>query len=163
MTEKYRHNPAMPTEPHSVDLRKGRFSEPGRAYLVTTVSLGRVPLFSDFALARTAIGELAACGREGLCETLAYVLMPDHLHWLLVLEDGDLSSLARRFKSRSAIAINRLRNTPGEQVWQRGFHDHALRLEEDVKKVARYVIANPLRASLANSLGEYPHWDALWL
>lgn len=153
----------MSTAPHSAHLRKGRFSEPGRAYLVTTVSQRRVPLFSDFALARAAIGELTACDRDGLCKTLAYVLMPDHLHWLLTLEEGDLSALARRFKSRSAIAVNRLRNTPGERVWQRGFHDHALRRDEEMKEMARYVVANPLRAGLANTLGEYPHWDAVWL
>jgi putative transposase len=28
---------------------------------------------------------------------------------------------------------------------------------------ARYIVANPLRAGIANSLAEYPHWDATWL
>jgi hypothetical protein len=28
---------------------------------------------------------------------------------------------------------------------------------------ARYVVANPLRAGLAQSLGHYSHWDAVWL
>jgi hypothetical protein len=48
-------------------------------------------------------------------------------------------------------------------VWQTSFHDHALRREEDVLSVARFVVANPLRAGLVKSLRDYPHWDAVWL
>ncbi|MEJ1380959.1 MAG: transposase, partial [Candidatus Sedimenticola sp. (ex Thyasira tokunagai)] len=51
----------------------------------------------------------------------------------------------------------------GGGVWQAGFHDHALRREEDIIGVARYVVANPMRAGLADRVGDYPHWDAAWL
>jgi len=34
---------------------------------------------------------------------------------------------------------------------------------EDLMKVARYIVANPLRAGLAGHLADYPHWDAIWL
>jgi hypothetical protein len=51
----------------------------------------------------------------------------------------------------------------GQPVWQRGYHDHAVRREEDIKSLARYVIANPVRAGLTHSVGSYPHWDAAWL
>jgi len=29
--------------------------------------------------------------------------------------------------------------------------------------VARYIVANPLRAGLVESVRDYPHWDAIWL
>ncbi|MNW20243.1 hypothetical protein D3C71_2205540 [compost metagenome] len=48
-------------------------------------------------------------------------------------------------------------------LWQKGFHDRALRREEDLLKVARYVVANPLRAGLVEKLGDYPLWDAIWV
>nr|EPB97991.1 hypothetical protein L321_00197 [Pseudomonas plecoglossicida NB2011] len=48
-------------------------------------------------------------------------------------------------------------------VWQAGYHDRALRREEDVVMAARYIIANPLRAGLADKVGDYPHWDAVWV
>jgi REP element-mobilizing transposase RayT len=51
----------------------------------------------------------------------------------------------------------------GRPVWQNGFHDHALRQEEDLAEVARYIVANPLRAGLVERLGDYPHWHAIWL
>lgn len=47
--------------------------------------------------------------------------------------------------------------------WQPAFHDHALRKDEDRINVARYIVANPLRAGLVERLGDYPHWDSIWL
>jgi len=48
-------------------------------------------------------------------------------------------------------------------VWMSGFHEQALRKEEDLAAVARYVVANPLRAGLVDKLANYPLWDAVWL
>ena len=88
--------------------------------------------------------------------------MPDHLHWLFVLRSSSLSETVRLLKGRSAKRINEAAGR-SEPLWQKGFHDHALRKEEDIKAVARYVIANPLRAGLAANIGDYPHWDAVWI
>jgi REP element-mobilizing transposase RayT len=73
-----------------------------------------------------------------------------------------LSGIARLVKGRSARQVNLAIGGRGG-VWQAGFHDHALRKEEDMQAVARYVVANPLRAGLVTRLGDYPLWDAAWL
>lgn len=148
--------------PHGCDLRKGRFSETGRIYLLTTVTDRRRPIYSDFWCARQLIHELRSADELGLSMTWAFVVMPDHLHWLVELGNSDLSRLALRVKSCSAIAINRRLGRNG-RLWQKGFHDHALRKEEDLKAIARYVVANPVRAGLVTSVRDYPHWDARWL
>ncbi|UAW99785.1 transposase [Halopseudomonas nanhaiensis] len=134
-------------------LRQGRTSEHGRLYLITTVTRSRKPLFANFALARTTIATLYTDKRVA---TMAYVLMPDHLHWIFELKRGTLSTVVGAMKSVSA-------RQHGGPMWQPGFHDHALRREEDIQKVARYLIANPLRAGLVDCIGDYPHWDAVWL
>ena len=48
-------------------------------------------------------------------------------------------------------------------IWQAGYYDHALRIEEDIQTVARYIVANPIRAGLVQKIADYPHWDAVWL
>jgi hypothetical protein len=48
-------------------------------------------------------------------------------------------------------------------VWERAYHDHALRREEDVVGLARYIVANPIRAGLATRVCDYPFWNAVWL
>lgn len=89
--------------------------------------------------------------------TLAYVVMPDHLHWLLHLEDrGNLSEVVRLYKAKVSLQL-------GQSVWQRGFHDSGLRPDDDVRAMARYLVSNPLRAGLVEAIGDYPHWDAIWL
>ena len=153
----------MTTRAHSHRLRTGRVSELGRGYLLTTVTFKRECLFDDFTLARAAILELRRCDSVQLSNTIAYVLMPDHLHWLVQLQSGELSDLVRQFKSRSAIAVNRRRGTAGGPVWQRGFHDQAIRDGADIRALARYVIGNPIRAGLVDTANQYPHWDAMWL
>ena len=96
----------MMNPPHARKLRTGRVSEIGRGYVITTVTQDRLPLFTDFHLARLAIRELHACDTTGICTTLAFVLMPDHLHWLLQLTEGTLPDLLRRYKSCKTTPIN---------------------------------------------------------
>ena len=138
------------------DLRRGRYSQFGRPYLITTVTDHRNPIFQDFNIARLMIHELHACCDQLHIESLAWVLMPDHLHWLFLLNHSLLSEVVRRVKGRSAYAINCHRGDH-VQVWQRGFHDHAIRKDENIKSIARYIIANPLRAGLVENIGGLFH------
>ncbi len=147
----------MNKPPSSHRLRRGRVSEPGRAYLVTTVTQAREPVFEDLWSARTLIGVLMEADRSGTSRTLAFVVMPDHLHWLFRLDAAvTLSQVVQRVKSVSAHRI-------GRALWQSGFHDRGAREGEDVRDQARYIIANPLRAGLIERVGDYPHWDAIWI
>ncbi len=147
---------------HAKDLLRGRYSELNRPYLITTVTHNRNPIFKDFDIARLLIRELQITSVELRITSLAWVVMPDHLHWLFVLNHSLISEVARRVKGKSAFTINSHLGCYSK-VWQKGFHDHAIRKDEDIKAVARYIIANPLRAGLVENIGDYPFWDAVWL
>ncbi|UYP82423.1 REP-associated tyrosine transposase [Pseudomonas asiatica] len=143
-------------------LRRGRYSELGRLYLLTTVTHQRKPLFHDLHHARLVIHQLRQSDQEHACRSLAWVLMPDHLHWLIELKGTTLGTLMRRFKSRSSLVLHQA-GVEQDPVWQPGYQDRALRREESMVHVARYIVANPLRAGLVRSVRDYPHWDAVWL
>ncbi|MCO7518939.1 MULTISPECIES: transposase [unclassified Pseudomonas] len=143
-------------------LRQGRFSESGRRYLLTTVTRQRSPLFHNLWFARAAIHQLRLSDHEGSCRTLAWVLMPDHLHWLIELGPTSLDKLMCAFKSRSSCALYQA-GAARQHIWQPGYHDRALRRDEDVRMAARYIVANPIRAGLVRRAGEYSHWDCVWL
>ena len=85
---------------------------------------------------------------------LAFVFMPDHLHLLLLgSETSSLPRFMKRFKQETGYLFRQQR---GEALWQKGYHDHVLRREEDLGDVARYVAANPVRAGLVAGWAEYP-------
>ena len=159
---------AFARKPRSRDLRKGRASEENRIYLLTSTTHERQELFLTWRDARPLVQAMRHFHENGRASTLAYVVMPDHFHWLMQLHGNiSLSGLMRGIKTWSAREINRLRQTHGfpslQAVWQSGFHDHALRAEEDIRQFARYVVTNPLRAGLCDTLAAYPLWDAVWV
>jgi putative transposase len=151
----------MPGKARSHRLRHGRCSEAGRIYLITVVCADRRPRFGSLAEGRCFVKAIRRV--EPQAATLCYVVMPDHVHWLMQLADGqDLSKNVQKVKSCTTRGLHATGAAPGP-IWQPGFHDRALRREEDLRDVARYVVANPLRAGVVQSLREYPLWDAIWL
>jgi REP element-mobilizing transposase RayT len=152
----------MPDLPHANRLRAGRYSQSGQIYLLTAVTRNREPLFTYWPTGRLLVRQFQQAHTDDLAESLAWVVMPDHFHWLVELKNSTLPALMLATKSRSARAINaHLSRTGG--VWQKGFHDRAIRYEEDLLEAARYVVANPIRAGLVRRVHDYPLWDAKWL
>ena len=144
-------------------LRKGPYSCHYQVYCVTTVTRNRRPLFIDITTARLLVRELRHLHDDGDIISLAWVVMPDHLHWMIQLNDHwPLSRLVKTLKARSALAINRHLSQQGS-LWQRAYYDHAARKDEDIRQLARYIVANPLRAGLVRDIGSYPHWDCIWM
>ncbi|HER19503.1 MAG: transposase [Halothiobacillaceae bacterium] len=141
-------------------LRLGRVSETGRVYHVRFSVRPGSHLIHALPIARHVIDALRSGSPDAL--TLCFVVMPDHVHWLFELRGDDLSSIVQKVKSCAARTI---RSEPGWHSfsWRSGFFDRALRNDEELLSTARYIVANPLRAGLVNSLRDYPHWDAIWL
>ncbi|HEX7047431.1 MAG TPA: transposase [Gammaproteobacteria bacterium] len=152
----------MPKQ-HGKDLRKGRFSLEGHFYHLTTVTRGRIRVFAEPAAARVVVRCLKDIEDSRLAASFAFVVMPDHLHWLMQLRgDNSLSSVMNRLKGRSSRALT-ASGIAVAPIWQRGYYDHAVRSYEDLKTIARYIVANPLRSKLVAKIGDYPWWDAVWL
>jgi putative transposase len=158
------HGPLLP--PHKSGhqaLRKGRVSLPNQIYFITTTTLERQCFFENFWAGCSAARCFENNAVLGDAQMLAWVLMPDHAHWLLALGMRDnLKIVVNRLKSSSSRLANRVLNRQGA-LWAPAYHDHALRAEEDLQTLARYIVANPLRAKLAQQIGDYPFWNAVWL
>jgi REP element-mobilizing transposase RayT len=131
-------------------------------YLVTFVSWERRCHFRDGCAATACNDALLDARSWQHSRLLAWVLMPDHWHGLMQLGGGDeLSGLVRQLKASSARRV-RLACPRIGQVWAAGFHDRALRREDDLVDMARYLVLNPVRAGLVQRIRDYPYWDAVW-
>jgi putative transposase len=113
-------------------------------------------------IGREAIQAMKALHDYDVLHSHAFVLMPDHLHWLISVKRDNTLNIVEQLKAMSERAIAR-RFGLTERLWQQGFSDVAIRDSDTLIRVARHVVANPLRAELVQHLNDYPHWDAEWI
>ena len=139
-------------------LLRGRAPERHAVYSVTTVVSGRRRPFAQPSVAALLADELGLAEDDGLTTNLAWVVMPDHLHWLFTLRADSLARVMQRIKARSARRVDALLGW-APPLWQPGYYDHRLRSDEDVLKQARYLLLNPVRAGLVQRIDA---WHTNW-
>jgi REP element-mobilizing transposase RayT len=151
----------MPDEKGTKRLRAGRRSLPNQSYLITTTTATREKRFANPEAARFVLTSLHWLDKQGRIRLDAAVVMPDHVHFVAALKSADLPQLMHSFKSYTSNEINKALNRQGP-VWQRGYHDHAIRREEDLNETIMYVLNNPVRAGMTDDFHKYPHWYCRW-
>lgn len=98
-------------------------------------------------------------------ETIAIVLLPDHLHAIWTLPNGDSNYAIRwaRIKGlvTQGISIGDLRRHSRRErdVWQPRFWEHTCRDENDVKRCVDYVHWNPVKHGVVRRVVDYP-WSS---
>ena len=146
------------------DLRKGRYSKNNVEYFITFNTRNRLPIFNNFHLAQLFCQQIQNNEDKHHCTWLTWVLMPDHFHGLLQLNENatSLAKIIGELKGNTARAINSTLNNRGA-LWQPSYYDHALRQEEHRINIARYIVANPLRKKLVKNIKDYPFWNSVYL
>ncbi len=143
-------------------LRKARVSIPFQIYLITAVCKNRESHFGEFWAAAATSRKICDGNTWADAKVLAWVLMPDHYHVLLQLgAETSLQTVMKRANLILALTLNKATKRHGA-VWQSAYHDHAVRKEENLESIVRYVVANPLRAGLVDDIGQYPFWNTIW-
>ena len=94
----------------------------------------------------------------------SFVVMPNHIHGILVLVEmgsrgtacrapterfgkpvpDSLPTIIRSFKSAATRRFNIFRNTTGLTLWQRNYYEHIIRSEESLFRIRKYIVENPL-------------------
>ena len=128
------------------------YSQPCAA-LITICAETREPVFGEIDASlvppSTYLSPLGNLVRQAICEIETHYanvkvdtwsILPDHVHLLLRLETTtqdppSISRIIRLFKSAVTKAA-------GKTVWQKGFHDHIIRTEDDYQNAWNYVTFN---------------------
>ena len=142
-----------------------RLYVPGGTYFftVTLAARGATTLTDEIGLLRNVY---AAVTGEHPVATHAIVILPDHLHavWTLPEGDDDFSVRWKKIKagfSRHCSAVGKV--TPskarkGEKgIWQRRFWEHAIRDEADFRAHMEYCWFNPVKHGLVARPGDWPY------
>ena len=95
----------------------------------------------------------------------AIVILPDHIHtvWRLPQGDADFSTRWRMIKRDFSIAmqgnnVSRPHRVKGEKgVWQRRFREHAIRDEADWRRHVDYIHYNPVKHGYVDNPAAWPY------
>jgi putative transposase len=125
-----------------------------RIYFVTACVAQRRSILANSSMHRSFL-EFASTGADRGAFIGAYILMPDHLHLFVALDDRML--LSTWMKSLKNALSKTLRSAGiASPHWQKGFFDHVLRSKESYSQQWQYVWDNPVRAGLANDCRPWP-------
>jgi putative transposase len=160
----------------SIRLQGYDYSQAG-AYFVSIIAQSRECIFGDVVddqVVLSPVGELIQQiwmdlpARFAYCALDAFVVMPNHIHGIIVIDrvvqelvdggtangspiDGHveppvaLGAIIRVFKSLSAIQVNRLLARPPQPLWQRNYYEHIVRDDEDLNRTRQYIMDNPVQ------------------
>ena len=115
---------------------------------------------SDTRIARQVVEAIrnGACG-ERLYELQAWVVMPNHVH-MLMLPHVALPRITHWIKGRTAREANLLLGRTGERFWQDESYDHWVRNESECHRIVKYIEWNPVSAGLVTKPEDWPWSNA---
>jgi putative transposase len=91
-------------------------------------------------------------------ETAAYVILPDHLHILWHLPEGDdRFSMRLRLIKEHFTRAHRKRTQSSQSIWQHRFWEHVIRDERGFAHHLDYIHLNPVHHGLAAAPADWPH------
>ncbi len=150
----------------SICLKGYDYAQSG-AYFVTIVTQGRIPLFGeimDGEMLLNDTGLSVAVAWEWLATRYLhvaldeYVVMPNHLHGIIVIADTGrggsgtappvrkpLGRLVAAFKTVTTKQLNLVQGTPGQLLWQRNFYERVIRNDDELDRVREYIIGNHMQ------------------
>jgi len=154
----------------SIRLRGYDYSQAG-AYFVTICAQNRECLFGGIVngeMNLNPLGEIILKWWEALpnyyppAELDAFVVMPNHLHGIIVVTDVGVASrrpigqddpaptekrslgqLIGYFKFQATKEINQVRDTAFAKVFQRDYYERVIRNEREWDAIAKYICDNP--------------------
>jgi putative transposase len=96
-------------------------------------------------------------------ETLAAVVLPDHLHLVISLPEGDpdfpvrLRLLKSGFTRRLPAEVKSSGRKGERRVWQRRYWEHVIRNQADLEAHINYVHFSPVKHGLVAEMDDWPY------
>jgi putative transposase len=132
-----------------------RAKQPGGTFFFTVVTYRRRQLFYEInnrLLLKRVIMEVKSNHPFTID---AWVLLPEHLHCIWTLPEGD-TDFSKRWgliKAKFSKEFKGHRTTP---VWQKRFWEHLIRDERDLQAHFNYIHYNPVKHGLVKSPRDWP-------
>jgi putative transposase len=114
---------------------------------ITTKTINNYPFFSNTVNAEILISTLYFGKQNDWFSLVAFVIMPDHLHLIIIPREKNISQAMHSIKSFSSKAINKIKKRDGK-VWQASFRDFTIYTKELLLEKLTYIHENPVRKGI---------------
>ncbi len=98
--------------------------------------------------------EILRLEQEESIDVWCFSIMPNHLHMLFTLREGELSRIMQLLKGRTSFEANKILQRKGA-FWQHESYDHVVR-QNEYERVIRYILLNPVNAALVDNWTNWP-------
>lgn len=129
----------------------------GGTYFFTLVTNDRKAIFHDPTSIKVCLDAINQIQKCHPFELVAFCFIPDHLHVLVTLPDGqkDYSTIIKEIKRKVTKDLRREHNTPSLIVWQKRFWERTIRDEHDFKIHFDYIHYNPIKHGFVENLDDW--------
>jgi len=129
-------------------------------YFITACAHMQQNLFQRDQVAQLMVEAFCRHRDAGEFELHEYVVMPNHVHVLLSLNDQQkLSRVVQLIKGGFPHSL-RQNGIVFRAVWEQRYYDRRIRDENEFVEVSRYIRQNPVRKGLVELAEEYPYSSA---
>ncbi len=135
-------------------LRRGRVSVAKAEYFLTVCTDGRCPGLTASAVAAAVMEEGQRMELDATWRVRCAVIMPDHLHLLVVL--GERLALGQAVARLKAKTKGILQTFDPRLRWERDFFDRRVRPDDERLSLFLYIFFNPYRAGLCKRAESWP-------
>ena len=146
-----------------------RARKPGGTYFFTVVTYRRQPLLTEIESRHALRCAINTTRRNYPFDIDAWVLLPDHLHCIWTLPEGDAefsirwniikASFSRQMRDilhRDAWLSASREQRRETTIWQRRFWEHQIRDDQDFNSHMDYIHFNPVKHGLVGAAREWP-------
>ncbi len=137
-----------------------RAFQSGGCYFFTVVTHERRPWLTETGALDRIRNAFRHVMRDRPFRMDAIVILPDHLHCIWQLPEGDegFPERWRQIKRYVSIGMVSQQNVRGEKaLWQRRYWEHLIRDEDDWRRHMDYIHYNPVKHGYARSPADWPH------
>ena len=143
-----------------------RYYIPNAILFITCVTRERQPFLRERSDVELLLSTMRAVQAIHPFRLLAYVILPDHFHWLMHVSSGHdtFSSVLHSIKRNFTLNYKQAHQISGVcNVWQARFWDHVIRDECDFKNHFDYIHWNPVKHGFVSRpenwiYSTYRHW-----
>ena len=119
------------------------------AFTVCLADRGARTLVDEIVKLRAAYQRVAG---ERPFETIAICILPDHLHTVWQLPEGDAD-----YPLRWQLIKTHFTRALGRAVWQKRYWEHTIRDQNELGDCIEYVHMNPVKHRLVAEMDEWPY------